>query len=382
LSSYPLTDAALRRVVGAFNILGDYAGAVPYGSGHINDTFAATTSQGGASVRYIIQRINDAVFRSPLALMENVARVTAHLRSCAEELGMEQPSRRVLTLVHSRAGVPHHVDDEGHVWRCYVFIEGARSWDILQTPAQAYEGARAFGAFQRLLTGLPGPRLGETIPLFHHTPNRVGALTAAVAADDVYRASAASAEITFAQHREELATALLRHHEAGAIPERITHNDTKLNNVLLDDITGEGLCVLDLDTVMPGLSLYDFGDMVRTATNPVAEDHREPAAVHVAVPMFAALVRGYLAGAGDMLLPLERELLVTAGKLLTYECGVRFLTDHLQGDTYFRIHRPDHNLERARTQFALLHSLEEHEDELERIVRAVVAAGAVEPIRG
>ena len=378
----PLTDAALRRVVGAFEVLGDYAGAVPYGNGHINDTFAATFDQGGASVRYIVQRINDTVFRSPLAVMENVERVTTHLRRCAEAHGMTQPSRRVLTLVRSRAGAAYHVDADGHVWRCYVFIERARSWDVLQTPAQAGEGARAFGSFQRLLTEYAGPRLHETIPRFHHTPGRVEALRAALSSDAGNRVAGARAEVAFALQREELAGALLRHHEAGAIPERVTHNDTKLNNVLLDDATGEGMCVLDLDTVMPGLSLYDFGDMVRTATNPVAEDHPDAAAVHVVVPMFAALVRGYLAGAGDTLLPVERGLLVTAGKLLTYECGVRFLTDHLQGDTYFRIHRPGHNLDRARTQFALLRSLEEHEDELEEIVRAVVAAGAAALVRG
>jgi hypothetical protein len=375
LLTRPVTDAALRRVAGSFNLLGDYAGAIPYGTGHINDTFAATLSQGGAPVRYILQRINAAVFRSPLAVMENVERITTHLRACVEASGLTQPSRRVLSLVRARDGRAYHIDDDGHVWRCYLFIEGARSWDVLRSPVQAFEGARAFGLFQRLAATYAGPRLHETIPRFHHTPSRVESLEAAVTADPARRAAGARPEIDLALSRRELALALLRPHEQGAIPERVTHNDTKLNNVLLDDATGEGMCVLDLDTVMPGLSLYDFGDMVRTATNPVAEDHPDPTAVRVAVPMFVALARGYLAGAGDALLPVERGLLVTAGRLLTYECGVRFLTDHLNGDTYFRVHRTGHNLDRARTQFALLRSLEEHGEELERIAAAATAGG-------
>ena len=365
----PITDALLRRVAHSFRLLGDYAGAVPYGNGHINDTFLATFDQGGTPVRYILQRINDTVFRSPLALMENIERVTAHLRECTVRLGLPQPSRRVLTLVSSHAGTAHHVDAEGHVWRCYLFIEGARSWDVLETPGQAFQGARAFGLFQRLLAEFAGPRLHETIPRFHHTGSRLEALHAAIAADPQNRAGGARAEIEAALSRTALATALLRRYEHGEIPERITHNDTKLNNVLLDDATGDGLCVLDLDTVMPGLSLYDFGDMVRTATSPVAEDHPDAGAVHVQVPMFTAVARGYLEGAGAMVLPAERALMVTAGKLLTYETGIRFLTDHLNGDTYFRVHRPGHNLDRARTQLALLLSLEQHEEELEAIVR-------------
>jgi hypothetical protein len=370
-----ITDASLRRVAQSFRLLGDYSGAVPYGNGHINDTFVATIDQGGARIRYILQRINDTVFHAPLALMENIERVTAHLRVCTARLGLPQASRRVLTLVPSHAGQAYHVDDEGHIWRCYVFIEGARSWDVLETPGQAYQGARAFGLFQCLLAEYAGGRLHETIPRFHHTASRVQALEAAVAADPMNRAAASQPELAFALSRVELATRLLQPHERGEIPERVTHNDTKLNNVLLDDTSGEGLCVLDLDTVMPGLSLYDFGDMVRTATNPVAEDHPDPEAARVQVPMFAAVVRGYLEGAGAMLLPAERGLMVTAGKLLTYENGVRFLADHLRGDTYFRIHRPGHNLDRARVQFALLRSLEAREEELEAIVRLAGAAG-------
>jgi len=368
-----ISDAALRRVAGAFHTLGDLAGVGPYGNGHINETFAAAYDQGGTAVRYVLQRINDTVFREPLALMENVERVTAHLRECVRALALPQPSRRVLTLVPTREGRACHVDGDGHVWRCYLFIEGARSWDVLATPAQAYQGARAFGTFQRLLAGYSGPRLHETIPLFHHTPSRLQALLDALAADPAARAAGARAEIDALLSRGALADALLAPHAAGSVPERIAHNDTKLNNVLLDDVTGEGLCVLDLDTVMPGLSLYDFGDMVRTAVSPVAEDHPEPAEVRVREEMFAALACGWLDGAGAALLPAERELMVTAAMVLTYECGVRFLTDHLLGDTYFHVGRPDHNLDRARTQLALLCSLEALRPRLEVLVRDAAA---------
>jgi hypothetical protein len=364
-------DATLRRVASAFAVSGCYVAAAPYGNGHINDTFAAAFEGDGTLRRYIVQRINDSVFREPIKVMENIERVTAHLRRRALDLGLPEIERRVLNLVPAHDGRSYCVDDDGHVWRCYVFVEGATSYDVLNGPRQAFEGARAFGVFQRLLADYAGPRLHETIPRFHDTPSRVRALVDAIDRDALNRASGARREIDCALVHEPLASALLALRDRGAVPERITHNDTKLNNVLLDDANGEGICVVDLDTVMPGLSLFDFGDMVRTATSPVAEDHPDPSAVRVQAPMFAALARGYLEGVGGAMLPVEREHLVTAGKLLTYECGVRFLTDHLDGDAYFRAHRENHNLARARTQLALLRSLVQHEDELQRIVAAL-----------
>jgi Ser/Thr protein kinase RdoA (MazF antagonist) len=363
--------AAQRRAAEAFAVAGTFVAAEPYGTGHINHTFATTFDDGGRRVRYLLQRINDTVFHRPLEVMENIERVTAHLHARVAALGLADVERRVLTLVRARDGRAFHVNGDGHVWRCYVFVEGARGYDVLADPEQAYAGARAFGVFQRLLADYAGPRLHETIPRFHDTPSRLAALERAVADDPCNRAAGARREIDEALSHHALAGSLLALRDRGVLAERITHNDTKLNNVLLDDATGEGICVVDLDTVMPGLSLYDFGDMVRTATNPVPEDHPDPAAVRVQTGMFAALASGWLAGAGDAVSPIERAHLVTAGKLLTCECGVRFLTDHLLGDVYFRIHRPSHNLERARTQLALLRSIEEREDELQGIVEGL-----------
>ena len=368
-SSHPTT--ALTAIAGQFAISGSFLGARPYGSGHINETFAAVFDQGGAEKRYILQCINPRIFKEPLRVMENVAQVTRHLHAKLAAAGAPDPARRALTLVQARSGAICHLDDKGLVWRCYLFVEGASSHDIVQHPAQAWEAAKAFGAFQRQLMDYDGPRLAETIPLFHHTRHRFEALLRAMAGDPGNRAALAKPELAFALSREALADSLLGLKEAGGIPERITHNDTKLNNILFDDRTGEGLCVLDLDTVMPGLSLYDFGDMVRTATNPVAEDERDLDRVQVQVAMFEALARGYLEGTDGALLPAERERLVLAGKLITYECGLRFLTDFLERDRYFSISREAQNLDRCRTQFALLRSLEACEERLTAFVQSL-----------
>ena len=374
--SADLSPAALKATAGHFAILGDFLGAQPYGNGHINDTYAAIFDQGGTEVRYIFQRLNSSIFREPVRLMENVANVTNHLRAKLEARGCQDTTRHVMTLVKTLDDAICHGDDEGRIWRCYLFVEGARSYDIIESPRQAYQAARSFGTFQHDLLDYDGPALFETIPRFHHTRDRFETLRRAITADRSHRVARAAGEIAFACSRENLSDSLLSLQEQGEIPIRITHNDTKLNNVLLDDVTGEGMCVLDLDTVMPGLSLYDFGDMVRTATNPVAEDEPDASQVHVQIPMFEALAKGYLEGTGGALLPAERERLVLAGKLMTFECGLRFLTDFLGGDTYFRTHRPDQNLDRCRTQFALLRSLEASEERLTAFVQSLGKAEA------
>jgi len=359
-----MNAAVIQPVLKKFNIMGDFISAEPYGNGHINDTFAVVFNQGGTNVRYILQRINGGIFKTPIKLMENIAHVTKHIHEKAKARGANDISRRVLTLVQTMNGENFVCDQDGSVWRCYIFVENSKSWDIIETPEQAFEAAKAFGAFQRDLMDYNGPQLFETIPMFHHTPSRFATLQKAVQEDIKNRAASVKSEIDFALSHANLANSLISLQEKGIIPERITHNDTKLNNVLLDNKTGEGICVLDLDTVMPGLSLYDFGDMVRTATNPVAEDELDLSKVVVQVSMFEAIAKGYLEGTAGTLLPVEREHLVTSGKLLTFECGIRFLTDYLQGDTYFKIKREAHNLDRCRTQFALVKSLEEHEERL------------------
>jgi hypothetical protein len=276
----------VHAVTRHFQVHGKFLEAAPYGSGHINDTYCAMFDQGGASVRYIVQRINHAIFKNPVALMDNIARVTAHLAGKSGE--DRRQSRRMLTLIPARDERLYYCDAEGNHWRIYIFIENARTYDAVESAAQAYQAAAAFGGFQKLLADLPMPRLYDTIPDFHHTPTRFAALEEAIDADPVNRARLAKSEIEFTLSRKAICGVLLD----ANLPERVTHNDTKFNNVMLDDITGEGICVIDLDTVMPGLALYDFGDMVRTTTSPAKEDERDLSRVRMQLPMFEALLRG------------------------------------------------------------------------------------------
>ena len=358
-----------------FDIFGEFLSFEPYGSGHINDTYAATYIQGGASVRFIHQRVNHSIFRKPVAQMENIQRVTSHIRKKLQQENGLRASREILTVVPSRAGKPYHIDEDGNFWRTYVLIEGAHSVDVASCPAEAYEAARAYGRFQRMLTDFPPPRLHEIIPDFHHTPKRVRALEIAIREDVSGRVKLARKEIEFALARKPTAGRLLELCSAGAMPERVVHNDTKLNNVLLDDDSGEGVCVVDLDTVMPGLALYDFGDMVRSTTSPAAEDERDLSKVRMRMEMFEGLLRGYLDEAGAFLTEAEKKNLSFAGRLITYEIGVRFLADYLSGDVYFKTRREHHNLDRARTQFALVKCMEELEGEMNELVANVLKPG-------
>lgn len=355
----------IRSVSEHFEICGQLLSAKPYGSGHINDTYCADYDQGGSQVRYIHQRINHNIFKNPVALMENVRRVTEHLRRKLD--GKPDISRRTLTLVASRDGQPFYRDEQGNYWRTYLFIENARTYDAVETPEQAFEAARAFGRFQWLLADLPGPHLHETIPDFHHTPKRFAALEKAIKADMGNRAQGASPEIEFALKYKPITNALIE----ARLPERITHNDTKFNNVMLDDATGEGICVIDLDTTMPGLVLSDFGDQVRTTTSPTREDERDLSRVVMQFPMFDALARGYLSATREFLTPAEKRYLVFSGKLITFEAGIRFLADYLGGDTYFKVHREGHNLDRCRTQFKLVESIMQQEEKMNRLVESV-----------
>jgi len=358
------------RAAQEFAVKGTLESVAPYGGGHINDSYCAVFEQGGRRERFLLQRINTHVFPDPAVLMENIERVTTHIAGKVPGGG-----RRVLTLVRARdvrdgqggrAGQPGRAllaDEDGQFWRMYRFIEGARSHDVVEDAVQAYEAARAFGEFQRMLADLPAPRLHETISDFHNTPKRLAALKRAVEEDALGRAEGAQREIGFALERESVTRLLV---EAG-LPERVTHNDTKINNVLLDERTGEGICVIDLETTMPGLAPFDFGDMVRTMSCRAAEDERDLSLVRMEMEMFEALARGYLSAA-DFLLDLEKRMLVQAGRVITLEQGIRFLTDYLEGDTYFKVHRAGQNLDRARAQFRLEESLEENAAAMERVV--------------
>jgi Phosphotransferase enzyme family len=354
----------LGAIARAFDIPGEFVSAIPTGSGHINDSYCATLRVGGQATRFIFQRINHHIFSDQAALMQNIERVTAHL--AAKLSGEPDSFRRTLTLIPTRECCAWHTDLLGNYWRAYRFIEDAHTFDIVESPTQACQAAKAFGHFQCLLADLPAPRLHDTIPDFHHTPKRFVQLQHAITADVANRANLARPEIEFALGREAITGVLLD----ALLPERVTHNDTKFNNVMLDDRTGEGICVIDLDTVMPGLAPYDFGDMVRTTTSPAAEDEQDLSKVMMQFPMFEALARGYLASASGFLTSDERSHLVAAGKLITFEQGIRFLTDYLAGDPYYKTHRPGQNLDRCRTQFKLAVSIEQQEDAMQRLVES------------
>jgi Ser/Thr protein kinase RdoA (MazF antagonist) len=352
----------IRSIASRFRVPGEFVSAKPHGSGHINDTYCVTFDERGTQTRYIVQWINHHIFKNPEAVMDNIQRVTTHL--AARMAHNPDAKRRVLSLVLANDGKSFYCDADGNHWRAYDFIEGARTFDTVESPQQAFEAAKAFGHFQSMLSDLPAPRLHDTIPDFHHTPKRFAALEQAIEADVKNRAAQAKGEIEFALKRKPIASVLLD----ARLPERITHNDTKFNNVLLDDKSGEGICVIDLDTVMPGLAVYDFGDMVRSATNSAREDERDQSKVQMQFPMFESLVKGYLASASEFLTRSEKELLAFSGKLITFETGIRFLTDFLSGDTYFKVHREGHNLDRCRTQFKLMESIEEQEAKMNELV--------------
>ena len=355
----------LPDIVSHFPLHGSMGDAERYGSGHINDTYVVTFDQAGVRVRYIVQRINDNIFKNVPALMENISRVTSHVAT--KTVGGD--GREALTLVPGNDGLPFYKSPEGEFWRVYLFIEGARTYDALEDPLQAFEAARAFGRFQRSLADLPGGRLHETIPHFHDTPRRLEALRAAAEEDAVGRRKGVLAELDFAFAREADAGRLIDLVRRGDIPERVTHNDTKLNNVMLDNATGEGVCVIDLDTVMPGLSLYDFGDLVRFAANTAAEDQPDRSKIDVSLTVFETISRGYLAGAGDILSAAEWDNLAFAARLMTYEVGIRFLTDYLQGDIYFKTKHAEHNLDRARNQLYLVERMEKANDSMASTVQ-------------
>ncbi|MBC7921574.1 MAG: aminoglycoside phosphotransferase family protein [Ferruginibacter sp.] len=338
----------LSAVVGQFRTGGTCLAAVPHGTGHIHDTFRVPNARPGGP-DYLLQRINHRVFARVPELMDNIRRVTEHLRHHA--------GRLTLTLVPTREGKNYYQDDGGSYWRMYLFIAGARSYDLAQTTGQAYQGGRAFGQFGAWLADLPGAPLVETIPDFHNVETRLGAFREVLKTDPLGRAGEVAREIDFVEARAAEMPTLLRLGRAGTIPLRTTHNDTKFNNVLLD-AEGQARCVVDLDTVMPGYVGYDFGDSIRTLVNTAAEDEADLGKIGLHLPFFEAYARGFLEETAHFLTPAERNTLAFGCRLLPFLMGLRFLTDHLGGDLYYKIHFEGHNRQRARAQFRLLECLE------------------------
>lgn len=357
----------LERVAPAFCIKREAVDAVPYGNGHINDTIKLTCKEAdGKETHYILQRMNRTVFENTEELMENIRNITAFLRGKILERGGE-PERETLNVVPTRKGKSYYTDEDGNCWRIYLFIEDAVSLDAVRGPEDFYNSALAFGNFQQLLAAYPAANLHETIANFHNTPSRFADFRQAVEEDRFGRAKEVPEEIRFVLEREKDTHCIVDALAKGEIPLRVTHNDTKLNNVLMDARTGKGLCVIDLDTVMPGSALYDYGDSIRFGASTAAEDETDLSKVSCDLALFDIYTKGYVEGCAGSLTEKEIRMLPVGARLMTLECGMRFLADYLQGDVYFKIHRPKHNLERARTQFRLVADMEEKWAVLEEI---------------
>ena len=357
----------LKKIFARFLADGEFESAVQVGNGHIHDTFRINTAGTGKD-DYIMQRLNNNVFRNIPELQDNIERVTSHIIRKLSEIPGSDLKRECLTPVYAANGKSWIVDEEGYYWRMYIYIRDHHSYEIVDSPAKAYEGGRAIGRFQAMLADLPGKPLFETIPHFHDVEKRLATFENVVEADSVKRVQAALPEIGFINRRADEMKVILRLGREGKIPLRITHNDTKFNNILLDT-NDRALCIIDLDTVMPGYVHYDFGDAIRTGANVAEEDEKDLSKVRMDTGLFEAFARGYLAEAGDTLNPVETEWLAFAPRLITYIMGLRFLTDYLDGDNYYKIHHEHHNLQRARSQFRLVESMEEQYPQMERIIK-------------
>ena len=336
-----------------------------YGNGHINDTFLVV-----AEKRYILQRMNTDIFTRPVELMENIVSVTEHIRKKTEELGGDA-ERCSLNVVPTLEGKRYFKDSDGCYWRLYDFVEGTVTKERVEDSKDFYTCAKAFGNFQQMLSDFDAEMLTEPIANFHNTPWRYENLMAAVKDDKCGRLKDVIAEVEFAKAREEFCKTLESARAQGNLPLRVTHNDTKLNNILFDDKTSEPVCVIDLDTVMPGYSVNDFGDSIRFGANTAAEDETDLSKVSLDLDLFRVYAEGFIRGCGGSLTETELELLPIGAIMMTLECGMRFLTDYLEGDTYFKIHRPNHNLDRARNQFALVSDMERKLDNMKKIIENI-----------
>ncbi len=363
----PSQMPVLSMVLEAYDFPATLVGAVRYGQGHINDTYCVLCQpQDGDCIRFILQGISTAAFPHPEELMENMIGITGYLRNKILENGGD-PDRETLTLVKTREGKDYYTDPSGKVWRLTKFIENTDSLQFA-TPELFEASARAFGRFQALLKDYPAKTLHETIVGFHDTEKRYQAFLDALAADKLGRAASVQEEIAFVQARKADCSVAMQALRDGKLPLRVTHNDTKLNNVLMDRDTNEGICVIDLDTTMPGLSINDFGDSIRFGANHNVEDEPDLSKVNFDIALYEAYTRGFLEGAQGTLTKEELAYLPWGARLMTLECGIRFLTDYLDGDHYFRIHYPEHNLNRCRTQFKLVQDMEAQFDAMHAVI--------------
>lgn len=357
-------QARAKKAACHFRMQGEAEEIRPWGSGHINDTFLVD-----AGTRYILQRMNRNIFAKPMEVMENILGVTSFLKEKIRKAGGDA-RRETLTVVLTLDEEPAYRDAYGDYWRMYDMIEGAMCYDQVESERDFYESAKAFGNFGYLLSDYPAETLHETIPGFHDTRARFEVFQRAVEADVCNRAGETAAEIRFYREREDIAGVLGQMQAEGRLPLRVTHNDTKLNNIMMDKKTGRGICVIDLDTVMPGLAVHDFGDSIRFGASTGAEDERDLSKVGLDLHLFGLYTGGFLEGSQGSLTEAEIAMLPMGAKVMTYECGLRFLTDYLQGDTYFKTHREGQNLDRCRTQMKLVADMEANWKEMEQIVQS------------
>ncbi len=359
----------LAAILSHFAYTGSVEAISPFGSGHIHDTYRVRVT-GTTAPGYIMQRINHQIFKQIPELMENVGRITEYLREKLQRIPGADPQRETLTVIPALTGKLFYQDESGNYWRLYQLITGARSYDVVTTPAQAYQGGKAFGRFGARLIDFPISTLHETLPDFHHINKRLQTLWRTLEKDPVGRAAAITPEVQFIKARAEPMGTLLAWGNQELIPQRVTHNDTKFNNVLLSE-QDRALCVVDLDTVMPGYVAYDFGDSIRTTASTAAEDEKDLHKVGFDIDLFKAYAEGYLEEMGKFLTSHEWDSLVLGCQLMPYMMGVRFLTDYVDGDHYYKVHHPEHNLQRARNQFRLLSVMEAQTSSMQSIITAL-----------
>ena len=366
--SIPEKEAIVKEVMGQYDFPGTVEEVTRNNGGHINDTFTVVCkTQEGETRRFILQGLSLVAFPRQKELMENFIGVTSHLRKKIEAAGGD-PMRETLNLVYTRDGKPYYTEESGKVWRVMPFVEGTLCLEKA-TPELFEASARAFGRFQGLLADYPAETLHETIVKFHDTEDRFAKFLAALEADKMGRAKEVQKEVQFVMDRKADCSVAVGALREGKLPLKVTHNDTKLSNILIDETTMEGICVIDLDTTMPGLSIYDFGDSIRFGANHCAEDEKDLSKVNFDIELYKIYARGFLEGAQGGLTDAELEYLPWGAKLMTLECGIRFLTDYLDGDNYFRIHYPEQNLARCRTQFKLGADMDNQWDAMHAIIR-------------
>jgi len=365
--------AKLKKIASNFQFKGELKRIVQNLTGNINKTYRFYYEDGNDKYSYTVQAINKYVFKQPELVMKNIDAVSKHIKKKIELAGGD-PNRETLTIIPTNDGKLFYIDEDGEYWRAYYFIDGASTYDTVSDPSHLYHAGVGFGNFQKMLADFPMDELIETIPDFHNTKKRMTTFFESVERDEVGRAKFVSDDIFFFETYRDIAESLVNMQNAKAFPLRVTHNDTKYNNILIDNKTGKALCVIDLDTVMPGYSVNDFGDSIRFGANTAVEDETDLSKVSLDLNLFEVYAKGFIEGCDGRLTKREIELLPEGAIMMTLECGLRFLTDHLEGDTYFKIHREGHNLDRARNQFALVADMERKLGQMKSIVNDIINA--------